>query len=61
MPLQFSDGMTFNTSGPIHMEEREDGLYVVGGGMLIPVDTEDEAKMIIDSYTSKQGVNNEKP
>jgi len=59
--MQFSDGMQFNTAGPIHMEEREDGLYVVGGGMLIPVDTEDEAKMIIDSYTSKQGVNNEKP
>jgi hypothetical protein len=59
--MRFSDGMQFNTAGPIHMEEREDGLYVVGGGMLIPVDTEDEAKMIIDSYTSKHGVNNEKP
>lgn len=59
--MRFSDGMQFNTAGPIHMEEREDGLYVVGGGMLIPVDTEDEAEMIIKSYTSKQGVNNEKP
>jgi hypothetical protein len=52
--MQFSDGMKFDTAGPIHMEEREDGLYVVGGGMLIPVDTEDEAKMIIDSYTKNK-------
>lgn len=59
MPLQFSDGMQFNTAGPIHMEEREDGLYVVGGGMLIPVDTEDEAEMIIKSYTTRQGDKNE--
>jgi len=57
--MQFSDGMNFNTGGPIHMEDRPDGLYVVGGGMLIPVDTKDEAEMIIKSYTTRQGVNNE--
>lgn len=58
MQIQFSDGVKFDTSGPVHMEEREDGLYVVGGGMLIPVDTEDEAKMIIASYTARKEKSN---
>jgi hypothetical protein len=45
--LKFSDGMEFDTSGPIHAEQREDGWYVVGGGMLIPVDSEEEANEFI--------------
>jgi len=34
--LKFSDGMEFNTSGPIRKELRADGWYVVGEGKLIP-------------------------
>jgi len=47
--LRFSDGMEFDTSGPIHAEERSDGWYVVGEGLLIPVDSEEEANEIIRS------------
>lgn len=46
--LKFSDGMEFDTSGPLHPEERADGWYVVGEGMLIPVGSEEEANYIID-------------
>jgi hypothetical protein len=41
--LKFSDGMEFNTSGPIRKELRADGWYVVGEGKLIPVKDEEEA------------------
>ena len=41
--LRFSDGEEFDTSGPLRAEERFDGWYVVGNGMLIPVDSEEEA------------------
>jgi len=45
--LKFSDGMEFDTSKPMHPEKRSDGWYVVGGGMLIPVDSEEEALQYI--------------
>jgi hypothetical protein len=41
--LKFSDGMEFDLSGPLRKEEKSDGWYVVGNGMLIPVRDEDEA------------------
>ncbi len=41
--LKFSDGEEFDTSGPLRMEERSDGWYVIGNGMLIPVKDVDEA------------------
>ncbi len=45
--LRFSDGETFNTSGPIRKEKRYDGWYVIGEGMLIPVNSEEEADRLI--------------
>jgi hypothetical protein len=45
--LRFSDGETFNTSGPIRKEKRYDGWYVIGEGMLIPVSSEEEADRLI--------------
>jgi hypothetical protein len=45
--VKFSDGMEFDTSGPLRIEEREDGLYVVGGGMLVAVDSREEGERII--------------
>jgi hypothetical protein len=48
--LKFSDGMEFDTSGELHKEERSDGWYVVGKGMLIPVADEIEADQFIDSH-----------
>ena len=45
--LKFSDGEAFNTSGPLRKEKRSDGWYVIGGGMLIPVNSEEEADRLI--------------
>jgi hypothetical protein len=42
--LRFSDGMEFDTSGPMHTEHRSDGWYVVGGGMMFAVDTREEGE-----------------
>ena len=53
MKLQFSDGMKFNTEGKLHVEERSDGFYVVGNGMLIPVNSEDEGNEIINKLRKK--------
>ena len=41
--LRFSDGEEFDTSGPLRKEVRQDGWYVIGGGMLLPVASEEEA------------------
>jgi len=35
--LNFSDREGFDTSGPLRTEERKDGWYVVGGGLLLAV------------------------
>ena len=45
--MKFSDGMEFDTSGPLRIESRSDGLYVVGNGQLIPVSSREEAEEII--------------
>lgn len=46
--MKFSDGMSFDTSGPLRVEHRSDGYYVVGGGMLMAVDTYEEGKKYIE-------------
>jgi hypothetical protein len=46
--LKFSDGETFDTSGPLRKEERRDGWYVIGRGNLIPVKTQNEADTVIN-------------
>lgn len=35
--LRFNDGIEFDTTGELRIEERFDGFYVVGEGWLIPV------------------------
>ena len=47
--LKFSDGMEFDTSGVPRDVRKSDGLYVVGNGMLIPVEDEKEAKETLES------------
>jgi hypothetical protein len=54
--LKFSDGMEFDTSGPFRAEEREDGWYVLGQGMLIPVSGPVEAEKVIAMHIQKKGV-----
>jgi hypothetical protein len=45
--LTFTDGMSFDTDGPLRIEHRWDGFYVVGHGMLIPVASYEEGQYII--------------
>lgn len=50
--IKFSDGMKFNTSTPTYrVELRSDGYYVVGRGMLCPVDTREEGQALIEQLT----------
>jgi hypothetical protein len=52
--LEFSDGMIIHTHGPMRVVEFSDGLYVVGGGKLIPVRSEDEGSEILIRLSSSQ-------
>ena len=45
--LRFSDGEEFDTDGPLRIENRRDGLYVVGQGMLCACETREEAEELI--------------
>ena len=56
--LKFSDGETFNLSGPLRVELRSDGYYVVGQGMMMAVDTlEQGQKVIADKNSGKKYYN----
>jgi hypothetical protein len=45
--LRFSDGVEVDTSGPLRIVQLNDGFYVVGEGMSIPVATVQEGERII--------------
>ena len=45
--LKFSDGEEFDTSGQLRVIRRNDGLYVIGQGMLCAVGTRKEAAELI--------------
>jgi len=45
--LRFTDGMRIETSGPYRIIRKRDGYYVVGRGMCIPVDDEQEGREFI--------------
>lgn len=45
--LRFNDGIEFNTDGPLRIEERHDGLYVVGNGMLCPCESREAAERLL--------------
>jgi len=51
--VKFSDGMTFDTSGPMRIVRKSDGLYVVGNNWLIPVDSHEEGERVIDKEKVK--------
>ena len=56
--LTFSDGMIFDLSGPLRVELRSDGYYVVGQGMMMAVDTlEQGQKAIVDKNSGKKYYN----
>lgn len=45
--LKFNDGMEFDTSGELRIERKSDGLYVVGEGMMMPIDDRTEGEKFI--------------
>jgi hypothetical protein len=45
--IKFTDGMEFDTSGPLQIVEKSDGFYVVGRGWLIPVSGKNEGDEVI--------------
>jgi len=46
--LTFTDGQSFELDTKPHIEERADGLYVVGNGFLIPCNSDEEAKRLLE-------------
>ena len=51
--IKFSDGVGFDTSGTVyHITRRKDGWYVVGRGMLCPVNSLAEGYKMIDELSS---------
>ena len=45
--MKFSDGMEIDEDGPYRIEEKSDGLYVVGHGLICYVDTRAEGEQMI--------------
>jgi hypothetical protein len=52
--LRFTDGEDFDTGGELRIEARRDGLYVLGGGMMIPVSDRKEGEEVIRDLTEKK-------
>lgn len=46
--LKFSDSMTFDLSGPLRVELRSDGYYVLGQNMMMAVNTFEEGQKYIN-------------
>ena len=53
--LRFTDGMTFDTGGPLRLQMRSDGMYVIGNGMLVPVRDAQEGRQLIENITKTEG------
>ena len=53
--LRFSDGEEFDTSGELRVEERKDGFYVIGNGLLIPVKSHEEGLSLIRDVSKTGG------
>ena len=52
--LRFSDGEEFDTGGELRIEARRDGLYVLGGGLMIPVESREEGQQLIRELTERK-------
>ena len=50
--LTFTDGESFDLSGPLRLEERYDGWYVLGENRMIPVNDQDDALNTIDKLNA---------
>lgn len=45
--IKFNDGVEFDTSGEYRIVRKSDGLYVVGRGMLCPIDSYEEGEELL--------------
>ena len=54
MSIRFTDGMSFDTGGPLRIQRRRDGYYVVGQGMLCPVDSPEEGRKLIQQLQGEE-------
>ena len=52
--LRFSDGITMDTSGKLRLKEEYDGWYVIGEGMMIPVNSIEEGIKYIEQQKAKK-------
>jgi hypothetical protein len=53
--IKFTDGVEFDTSGPsYHLEHKFDGWYVVGKGMLCPVNSREEGLRLIKEWEQNE-------
>ena len=51
--LTFTDGESFDLSGPLRLEERYDGWYVLGNNRMIPVSSQDAGNILITQLNNK--------
>jgi len=47
--LKFSDGEEFDLSGPLRVEERSDGWYVLGENRMMAVASQSEGLKLIET------------
>ena len=52
--LTFTDGEIFDLSGPLRIEERYDGWYVLGNNKMIPVSSQDAGRRLIDEQLASK-------
>lgn len=57
--LRFSDGVELDTNGPLRVERRRDGFYVLGNGMSIPVESREEGASIIAEAAGEERAEDE--
>ncbi len=49
--LKFSDGVEFDLAGQYRLTHRSDGWYVVGAGLLMPVNDPEEGRKVMAEMT----------
>jgi len=52
--LKFTDGINLDTDGKLRISRKPDGLYVLGQGMSIPVDSQEEGEELIKKFKKKK-------
>jgi len=57
MVINFSDGISVDTTGELRVIRLSDGLYVAGRGFLIPVKDGEEAEATIREMSKNKGDN----